>query len=187
MYYYPSINYPFALSDLNTYYNDRHGSIDWSIVGSGGGGGASGFPGSGGLSVGSPPGKKGFENLLFKLGRKEPYTYECWWKAGPIKTKGFCNGWKTKVTGFYVGFHYPSDINPLQEQLVLECSKSAIAIATGTFQSMISSGNLIAALAAVPTANNIAQRTLRECLFQSKLPNNIVHGTTIGIFTKRLD
>lgn len=126
-----------------------------------------------------PPGKKGYERKLGELNWKEPYTYECWYKVGPIKTKGFCTGMANKGVEYFYGLTYPDNVNPLEEQTILSCALTAGNIGWGVLSGVGS--NPVTVLAAVPTANFATQESMKKCIQVAPLASEVKNNITIGI------
>lgn len=140
--------------------------------------------GGGGVTLSSPPGKKGFENLLKKYGYDKPHSTKCKLK-GPFGTWTWvpCIKNETIVTGVYFGFNYPANVTKEQETVILDCGYKA---AYAGLAIITAAANPIAAIAAVPAANATFREVLKKCLENTGLTHYIISNTQGGIYTKRI-
>lgn len=137
--------------------------------------------------IASPPGKKGFENLLKKYGYDKPYSTKCKIK-GPLGTWtwGPCIKTETVVTGVYFGFNYPASVTPEQESAILSCGHVASNAGYAVIVAGAETGGPLGAIAAAPAANSTTRETLKKCLENAGLTTYIVKNTLAGIYTKRI-
>ncbi|MEZ2369590.1 hypothetical protein [Bacillus sp. RCC_6_1] len=134
---------------------------------------------------GTNPGKKGYERKLGELNWKEPYTYECWYYVGPIKTKGFCPGMANKGIEYFYGLTYPNNVNTMEELLILNCASQAGAAGWSVLAPAVGSGNPAAVVVVLPRANEVTQETMRKCIQATPLAPEIKNNITIGITHRR--